>query len=247
MEGNICDELSLYRGSDFAVNNKITIHQPTLGEICDYGEKEYFSMVYSLTSVGADLKWQLDDLGIDYTKIDDFKLFYSLLARTYPQEKTGILLGSLDLKKFQLYIKNSSDEPVMYDAEHDILIDEYTYLTIAEVLRRIHGLKKNSQLPGNEATKRILIEDDREAYLIHKGKSTSSPLKSLISAMINSEGFKYNHSEVWDMKINAFMDSVRRITKIKNAELLLQSGYSGYGINLKEINQKEIDWLGALE
>lgn len=49
------------------------------------------------------------------------------------------------------------------------------------------------------------------------------------------------------MKINAFMDSVKRIGKIKNAQLLLQSGYSGFGVNLKEIDNKQLDWLGELE
>ena len=49
------------------------------------------------------------------------------------------------------------------------------------------------------------------------------------------------------MKINAFMDSVKRIGKIKNADLLLQSGYSGFGVNLKEVSQKQLDWLGELD
>ena len=49
------------------------------------------------------------------------------------------------------------------------------------------------------------------------------------------------------MKINAFMDSVKRIGEIKNADLLLQSGYSGFGVNLKEIDNKQLDWLGELE
>ena len=64
--------------------------------------------------------------------------------------------------------------------------------------------------------------------------------------MVNSGGFKYNHTDVWDMKINAFMDSVKRISKIKNSNLLLQSGYSGFGINLKDVNKKDLDWLGEL-
>ena len=81
----------------------------------------------------------------------------------------------------------------------------------------------------------------------NKNKEYHSTLKNLVSAMINSEGFKYNHSQVWDMKINAFMDSVKRIGKIKNAQLLLQSGYSGFGVNLKEINNKQLDWLGELD
>ena len=50
------------------------------------------------------------------------------------------------------------------------------------------------------------------------------------------------------MKINAFMDSVKRASKIKNVDLLLQSGYSGFGINLKDIKDKnQLNWLGELE
>ena len=62
-----------------------------------------------------------------------------------------------------------------------------------------------------------------------------------------AEGFKYNHEQVWNMKINAFMDSVKRIGKIKNAQLLLQSGYSGFGISFDDIDKKQIDWLGELD
>jgi len=43
------------------------------------------------------------------------------------------------------------------------------------------------------------------------------------------------------------MDSVKRISKIKDSNLLLQSGYSGYGINLKDVDKKQLDWLGELE
>jgi predicted house-cleaning noncanonical NTP pyrophosphatase (MazG superfamily) len=111
----------------------------------------------------------------------------------------------------------------------------------------MHGFKKNEQLPANETTKRILIEDDKEEYIRNKNREYHSQLLDLISAMVNCEGFKYNHNEVWNMKIYAFMNSVKRISKIRNSQLLLQSGYSGYGINLKNINDKEIDWLGRLE
>ena len=63
----------------------------------------------------------------------------------------------------------------------------------------------------------------------------------------SSQGFKYNHAQIWDMKINAFLDSVKRISKIKNADLLLQSGYSSFGVNLKEISNDQINWLGELD
>lgn len=244
---NSGDELQVYRGYDITISDKITIHQPTLDEICRYGEKQYWSMIYTLTSVGADMKFQLFDMGLDYTKIKDFELFSSLLCKNFTQEKTEILLGDIDFSMFQLYQKKNSEDVVMYDEKNDITIDEYTYSIIVDILRKIHGLKRNDQTPANESTKQILIEDAREEYERNKNKEYHSQLKNMISAMINSEGFKYNHSEVWNMKINAFMDSVKRITKIKNADLLLQSGYSGFGVNLKEVSNKQIDWLGELE
>ncbi len=241
------DELLLYRGYDISVTDQITLHQPTLDEICQYGEQQYWSMIYTLTSVGADMKFQLYDIGIDYSKISDYELFYSLLCRNFTQEKTSILLGDLDFPMFQLFQQQDSEEIVMYDEKHDILLDENTYLTIADILRKMHGLKRNNQMPANESTKQILIEDARDEYDQNKNKPYHSQLKNLVSTMINCEGFKYNHSEVWNMKINAFMDSVKRISKIKNADLLLHSGYSGFGVNLKEISNKQLDWLGELD
>lgn len=241
------DELKLYQGYDVAISDRITVHQPTLGEICRYGEKQYWSMVYTLTSVGADMKFQLFDIGIDYTKIKDFELFYSLLCRSLTPRQTSILFGELDFSKLQLYQRNDPPEIVLYNPAEDICMDESAYLSLANALRKMHGLTRNSKLPANESTKKILIEEAREEYERLQNVSYRSQLKNMVSAMVNSEGFKYNHRDVWNMNIYAFMDSVRRTAKIKNAQLLLQSGYSGFGINLKDVPSAQLDWLGELE
>ena len=64
------EKIALYRGKNIEINEYIDIHVPTLDQIYEYGEREYFSFINILCSVGADLKWQLDELRIDYTKID---------------------------------------------------------------------------------------------------------------------------------------------------------------------------------
>lgn len=251
------DELKIYRGDDYVISDYITIHQPTLSEICEYGETEYYSMLYQLTSTPQTMKSQLWDIGIDYTKITAFELFYSILYKLFPQEKTAILFGDLDFTKFELLqkekdkslflfqiVERKADDAIAYE---EVIIDEYTYTIIMDYLRNTHFIRKDEKIPANETTKMILIEDAREEIERNKNNEHHSMLKNLISSMINSEGFKYNHSEVWNMKINAFMDSVKRISKIKNADLLLQSGYSGFGVNLKEISNKQLDWLGELE
>lgn len=48
------DALFLYFGDDYGVNDHIKIHQPTIGEVADYGEAPYFSMVHSLTAIPSD-------------------------------------------------------------------------------------------------------------------------------------------------------------------------------------------------
>ena len=296
----INDELKIYRGEDYVISNHIKIHQPTLDEICNYGEREYYSMVYNLTATPQSMKVQLWDMGIDYTTITPFELFYNILYKAYSQGKTSIIFGDLDFTKFQV-MQRKDDESILlyqevpvsdiYNAKHElvyhfcnlldasrfvgfevddlieelsksnkynnfifsnmqlesIIIDEFTYNVIMDYLRQVHIIHKDEKMPANNTTKMILIEDDREEYEKNKNKEYHSQLKNMVSAMINSEGFKYNHSEVWNMKINAFMDSVKRISKIKNADLLLQSGYSGFGVNLKEVSNKQIDWLGELD
>ena len=67
------DELQLYFGDDFIINDKIKIHQPTVDEIVRYGEQKYFSMVHTITAIPSDMKSQLDDMGLDYDKLKDFE------------------------------------------------------------------------------------------------------------------------------------------------------------------------------
>ena len=62
----------------------------------------------------------------------------------------------------------------------------------------------------------------------------------------DTEGFKFNQNDVWDMKINAFMKAVQRVSHIKNADLLLGSGYSGFGVDLKKINKKQLNYFDGL-
>lgn len=247
---NDIDELQIYRGKDFRIQDAITVRQPTLGEICEYGEREYFNMVYTLCSVGADLKWQLNDIGIDYTKVSDFELFYSILSRGFPKEKTRILFGDvIDFSHMEIRFNTDLQENVLvqfFDDGTYLQIDRYVYAALVGVLRKMHRIKRNDELPGNETTRQILIEDARAEYEANKNKPGKPYLLPLVSAMVNSEGFKRDDITVFDMKIYAFMDSVARIGRIKNAELLLTSGYSGFGIDLKKIDKKEINWLGEL-
>lgn len=235
------DELQIYRGKDFVINENIKIHQPTLDEICEWGEEKYFSFIYSFTATPTDLKYHLSLVGIDWNEISDYDLFVTR-AMQFDKSESGILFYDLDFSKFK-FATNENDEIVLYNKKSDVLIDRSIYQIMVDYIRKSHNLTKNVERAMTETTRIVLLEEAKEQFEMNKNKKYSSVLLPLISTITNMEGFKYGWNDVWNMKINAFMDAVNRVTHIKNANLLLSSGYSGFGIDLKKISKKEINYF----
>ena len=108
------DTCRMYFGKDYKINDKITLKSPSVGDIIDFGEREYYSMVYTLTCIPSDMKSQLEDMGINYMNISDFELFI-LLTRSLKKEQTCLLLGDLDLSQFDVKINQENGEMCLYD------------------------------------------------------------------------------------------------------------------------------------
>lgn len=250
---NLPDQLVLYRGCPHKITEDISIRIPSLEEICDYGESAYYSMVHTLCSVGIDLCWQLEEANIPFDQISDFELFYSILRSYFGTEQTKILFGEyLNLKEMTL-CQNEKGEAYLeqkIDAGEDgykiLTIDEDIYSEIVKYLRAFHNLKRNDAVAGTNSCRKAFIEDAKAEYEAAKSKPHSSYLLPLISTMVNHDGFKRDDKTIWDMNIFAFMDSVKRVDKIRNSNLLLQSGYSGFGIDLKKIKKEELNYMGEL-
>lgn len=234
------DALKIYRGDDYIVNEKIKIHQPTLDEIVLWGEQKYFSFIHSFTATPTDLKYQLHLMNIDWNTIADYDLFL-IIYKTFSKESSEIVFGNIDFSCFEKMVRNDSDI-VLYNKESDITIDRSIYEICVNYLRKAHNLKRNVERAMNETTKNVLLEEAKEQYEMNDGKFHSY-LLPLISTMVNMDGFKCDWNTVWDMKINAFMDAVEQILHIKNVDLLLTSGYSGFGIDLKKISKKELNYF----
>lgn len=66
-------------------------------------------MLYNFTATPQSLKVQLWEGGIDYTEIQPFQLFYTLLYKAFPIKKTSIIFGDLDFSKFQVRQKEDDD------------------------------------------------------------------------------------------------------------------------------------------
>lgn len=235
------DELQLYFGEDYVVNSHITIHQPTIGEIVEYGEREYYSMIHTLTCIPSDMKSQLFDLGIDYMEIKDFELF-SLLTKGLRQCDTEIIFGNLDFTRFEIMINKQNNQTVLYDESTDTLIDELAYQKITTYLRKLHGITPKIEHAMNKTTKKILIQLDRDRIAQAKNKPYKSQLKDLISAMMRFPGFKYKKNELKECGLYEFMDTVQGAQIYVSSTSLLQGSYSGM-IDTSKIDNKNFNWM----
>lgn len=151
---------------------------------------------------------------------------------------------SIDFADFIPYVVEETGQIILYNVALDVTVDRYVYKRIVEAVRKIHGYKRNNEIPGNEATKRDLIDDARDDAMIASNKPRKSILKPLISAM----SVKMNlcgDDKIWNMNISMFLDNIKRISRIQDAQLLLQGAYSGFA-SLKGVDKSRLDWAGDI-
>jgi hypothetical protein len=240
----LIDELLLLRGGDFLVDGKIIVHHAKLSEIADMGEREYYSVVSTLCATPSDYKAVLfDNFGVDWEEVDEYE-FFLMLWGGLKTEEIKLLLPNIEVEKFEMVQKTDSKEIGLYNLQADIFIGKSTYEELTKYIRSIHGLTKRVDKAGNETTKKYLLKKARRE-MKNPGEEYKSILAPLVSGMVNSPEFKYNHNTVWDLNIYQFMDSVKRIQKIKDVAGIMQGIYSG-NVDSKKISKDKLNWLGSV-
>ena len=229
---------SLLYAKDIPVTDKISVHVPTVGEVVD-NEDDYYGIVAMLTAVPYDMMGQLDDLGIDFTEIDEFQLFIILMASLREMD-THLVLGDIDLKKFRLMINEDTQMPTLVDTENDIVIDKVVHSKIADALRQIHNLEKTRKKPGNDEAKAYLIKQAKKKA--RRKRKRKSQLDALIISLVNTEQFKYDYESVRDITIYQFNQSVRQIGHKIDFDNLMRGVYAGT-VDTKKISSDKLTWL----
>lgn len=237
------DELQLYFGDDYVINDYIKVHQPTIGELIEYGERPYYSMIQTITAIPSEMKSQLFDMGIDWCAITDFQLAM-MLWPTLPQEKTKILFGDLDLQKFSPRENLQNGDIVLVDIENNIKIDELIYGRIQAYLCSAHNLTKKVEKAANEFTKKFMIDEDRQKLVYNSKQEYKSFLLPLITSVKARQG--YTKEYIRNMGLVEFMTEVSRLQIIVNTDALLSGAYSGM-MDTKKIPKSDFDWMRPIE
>lgn len=232
-------ECLLYR-HEVPVSDSINIRIPYVGEILER-ESEYYSQVSILTSMPIDMCVMLDDIGEDFTKINDYELFLMLFPVLQTQD-TSMIFGELDLSGFAIALDEETGSVIYVDAENGIEINRTVYTNIANTLRKIHGLEKNKRSPANETAKQYMIEKERKRLRRNKHKAYESHLENLIVALVNTEQFPYRFDEVPDLTIYQFNESVKQIVHKIDFDNKMRGVYAGT-ISAKDMSPDELNWL----
>ena len=225
----------------YNINDKVYVRIPTVGEVLD-NEEKYFEIVYSIIATPYDLMVQLDDNGIDFTKVTAFDLF-CLMFGHLKELDTSLVFGDLDLSKFNLAKNNQNGNIVLRDEENDITIDRAIHGQICACLRKLLNIPKTEKQPGNEEARRYMLEKARKKQKRKKRqKQPDSQIEDLIIALVNTAEFPYDYSSVKDISIYQFYASLKQVTHKVKFDKTMIGVYAGT-VQFDKLGMDERSWI----
>lgn len=238
------DEIRLLTGQSFDVGVGITLYQPTIAEIAQFGESEYLSLVSALTSEPFDMPFYLDQMGIDFEKIKPFELF-CILVSGIPQSTSRLLFGDLDFTKFKVVIRG--DEIIMIN-QQGVIIDSMTRERIADNVRRMHCLPKNILTScENKFTHDLMIRQQKKEIDRAQRKKELFGDNSHYASLISSLACEWHdYDKVFSLRVGQFFDAILRMGYKQNANNLYRGLYAGT-VSIKNIHKSDLDWMRPIK
>lgn len=221
-------------------DTKLSIRIPTVGEILE-DEFTYYSIVSSLTASPFQYMVQLDDMGIDFTKVSDYELF-KMLFLIYTKSDLSIIFGDLDVSDFDAY-KGKNNDTFIYSPSNNIEINEKVYNDLVDTIRKINLLEKVKYKPGNESARKYLLEKERKKQKRNAKKKQEPYLEKLVIALVNTSEFPYDYDSCMDLSIYRFNQSFKQIQHKIAFDNTMVGVYAGTVDTSKLSNKDILSWV----
>lgn len=223
------------------INDFISIKIPLVGDVLD-NEDLYFEIVCAIIGTPYDMMVQLDDIGIDFTKINDFELFCLTFSRLQDLD-TSLVFGDLDLKGFHPAVNKQNGNVVLWNKSSGATIDLAIHREIAEFVRRMLHMERKVKRPGNEEARAYMIERARVKQKRMRRKHVAkSQIEDFIIALVNTSEFSYNFETVRDLTIYQFYASLHQIShKIRYDNSMV--GYYAGTIKFEDLPERDRSWI----
>ena len=232
---------SLLKLSSVDIVPRLSVRIPTVGEILD-DESNYYSIVSSLAATPYQYMVQLDDMGIDYTKVTDYELF-KMVFPMYTKSDLSILFGDLDVSDFGIYNYEQNNDQVVYSPSNNIIIDELIYNDLTNVIRKINLFEKYKGKPGNEHARKYLLEKERKKQKRNAKKPYEPYLEKLVIALVNISEFPYDYDSCMDLSIYRFNQSFKQIQHKIAFDKTMIGVYAGTVDTSKLSNKDALSWI----
>lgn len=251
------NKLQMYFGRPYTidledVDGSITIYPPTLGDVVDYDETEWYQNLMIYISNTTSYRYQLSLSDIDWCSISDFELFCGLYKST--EEKFNQIIFHQDISKFEKYFRERENEngeieqiPILYDEETGTEINEMVYFHISQYLRTCFHNSPKEEIVEQEALKQALLRKDKAnlhntEVMKRDGMISDSILLPLVSSCINHPGFPYSIENLDKLPMFAFMDSVARLQIYESTRATLNGMYSGM-CDMSKVPQENFNFM----
>lgn len=214
--------------------SNLTIKIPTVGEILD-NEQKYYRIISSLTASPFQYMVQLYDMGIDYSKIDDYDLF-KILFPILVKDDLSIIFGNTNVSDFSVY-QHKNEELVLYSPQNNIVIDKLMYEKLVDILRKINLIEKKMYKHGNEHAREYLIKKERKKLERYSPKKYEPYLEKNVIVLVNMSEFPYNYDSCMGLSIYRFNQSIKQILHKVDFDNTMMGVYSGT-VDVSKITDK---------
>lgn len=234
------DKLQMYFAQPYVIDLEntqglITVYEPTIGDIIECGEKKFFNTLGIFVDNTTTYRSLLWDAGQDWNTMSDFELFCSMY-QGIDADVSKLMFGDLDWNKFELCSKQVSEdkaETVLFNSEKGIEINERVYQIFHQYLQAVFTLHPEEKITKVDTLKKWYIDKDKRelknAELKRKkGEDKKHSMMNLISSCVNHPGFKYKTSELKQVHVYEFYDSVQRLQVYEHSTAVLKGMFSGF-------------------
>lgn len=235
----------------YEVGVPIVLYQPTIKDFIECGEDNIYGLIMPFISNSTTYRLQLWKNGVDWNKVSDYEMFLSLFSEEYANEYaqySHVLFGDLDIRKFERVIDTQGEEPcpALYNYEQKVFIDEKVYKHIATYVQAMFNAKPKVEFAKGKSNKLDCIFEDQQKLKHQKKEENKSNMLNMLSFCLNHPGFKYKKSELKEVGIFEFMDSVQRLNLYEGTKALVSGVYSNPFLDGSKLNKDELNFMRNL-
>jgi hypothetical protein len=241
----------LWSGLDYEIDNNVIVRHPKVGDILKLGaecERQYMSMLNTIALNVFERKVMLWQIGIDYTKVDNYTAFCNLFYLYSEMQKNNMIKENIFAKALSFFLGSSDSSFFLANDKDDLcfidlsyperIIDKNHFTNIQRFLRSIHMWSmKEEGLPADESTKKDLIEYELE--MLNDNSEYESFLGNIISSVSDLD------TDLTNIPIYRLFNKFKRKMKEIDYKTVMSGFYNGT-IKLTPSQQNDILWYGKL-